>query len=209
LSKGFIILFTPYILKVLKKVLSNDALVKSLNPEAYQTALIFWRDFEKSAIDLPPSQRNRFVSLSSDILVLGRQFLENASMPRPPTSIKAADLAGLKDKGMGVRLQLQAQFTNRDLQVYPGSLQAQMVMRSAPNEEPRRKLYIAANSSTPEQIEVLETLLKKRAELARLVGRKSFAHMTLDDKMAKTPGMFLSRLLVAVITDHMINRKRY
>lgn len=98
---------------------------------------------------------------------------------------------------MGVRLQLQAQFTNRDLKVYPGSMQAQMIMRSAPNEEPRRKLYHAANSSTPEQIEVLETLLKKRAEIAQLVGRESFAHMTLDDKMAKKPGMsyvFLTRI---------------
>ncbi|EAU92790.2 mitochondrial intermediate peptidase [Coprinopsis cinerea okayama7 len=173
--------------EVLKQVLSNPTLVNSLSPEAYQTALIFWRDFEKSAIDLPPAQRNKFVSLSSDILVLGRQFLENASTPRPPTSIKASDLAGLKDKGMGVRLQLQAQFTNRDLQIYPGSLQAHMIMRSAPNEEPRRRLYLAANSSTQEQIEVLEALLKKRAELAQLVGRESFAHMTLDDKMAKTP----------------------
>ncbi|PPQ67160.1 hypothetical protein CVT25_005761 [Psilocybe cyanescens] len=173
--------------EVLKVVLSDPSIVKTLTPEAYQTALIFWRDFEKSAIDLPPTERNKFVSLSSDILVLGRQFLEAANAPRAPASIKHSDLAGLKDKGMGVRLQLQAQFTKRDLLVYPGSMQAHMIMRSAPEEEPRRRMYLAANSSTPEQIEVLEALLRKRAELAQLVGRKSFAHMTLDDKMAKTP----------------------
>ncbi|PPQ71459.1 hypothetical protein CVT26_011238 [Gymnopilus dilepis] len=173
--------------EVLKAVLSDPSIVKTLSPEAYQTALIFWRDFEKSGIDLSPADRNKFVSLSSDILVLGRQFLEGANAPRAPAKIKPSELAGLKDKGMGVRLQLQAQFTQRDLLVYPGSVQAQMIMRSAPEEEPRRKVYVAANSSTPEQIEVLETLLRKRAELARLVGRESFAHMTLDDKMAKTP----------------------
>ncbi|KAF9015626.1 mitochondrial intermediate peptidase [Cyathus striatus] len=173
--------------EVLKAVLYDPQIVKSLTPEAYQTALIFWRDFEKSAIDLPPEQRNKFVSLSSDILVLGRQFLEDAGAARPPTAIKPTELDGLKDKGLGVRLQLQAQFTQRDLLVYPGSLQAQMIMRAAPAEEPRRRVYIAANSSTPEQIEVLEQLLRKRAELAQLVGRDSFAHMTLDDKMAKTP----------------------
>ncbi len=175
--------------QVLKVVLSDPSLVKSLNPEAYQTALIFWRDFERSAIDLPPDQRQRFVSLSSDILVLGREFLENASAPRPPAAIRPEHLAGVKDKGMGVRLQLQAQFTKRDLLVYPGSLQAQMLMRSAPDEEPRRRMYIAANSSTEEQVHILEKLLKTRAELSRLVGKRSFAHMTLDDKMAKTPGM--------------------
>ncbi|CAA7265920.1 unnamed protein product [Cyclocybe aegerita] len=184
--------------EVLKAVLSDRTIVESLSPEAYQTALIFWRDFEKSAINLPPAERSKFVSLSSDILVLGRQFLEGANAPRPPASIKPSELTGLKDKGMGVRLQLQAQFTQRDLLVYPGSLQAQMIMRSAPEEEPRRRVYLAVNSSTPEQIEVLETLLRKRAELARLVGRESFAHMTLDDKMAKTPdnvNNFLDALL--------------
>ena len=169
-------------------MLSDPTIVATLSPEAYETAQIFWRDFKKSAIDLPPAQRQKFVSLSSDILVLGRQFLEGANAPRPPASIRPSDLAGLKDKGMGVRLQLQAQFTQRDLLVYPGSLQAQMIMRSAPEEEPRRRVYIAANSSTKEQIDILETLLRKRAELARLVGRESFAHMVLDDKMAKTPG---------------------
>lgn len=175
---------------MLKVVLSDSSIVKTLSPEAYQTALIFWRDFEKSAINLPPAQRNRFVSLSSEILVLGREFLKEAATPRPPASIKPSELTGLKDKGMGVRLQLQAQFTQRDLLVYPGSLQAQMIMRSAPEEGPRQKVYIASNSSTPEQIYILERLLKTRAELARLVGRESFAHMTLDDKMAKTPGGF-------------------
>ena len=162
--------------------------MKTLSPEAYQTALIFWRDFEKSAIDLPPEQRKKFVSLSSDIPILGRHFLEGANAARPPTSISPSELEGLKDKGMGVRLQLQAQFTQRDLLVYPGSLQAQMIMRCAPGDGPRRRIYMAANSSTSEQIDILETLLRKRAELAQLVGRESFAHMTLDDKMAKTPG---------------------
>ena len=168
--------------------MSDPSILKTLSPEAYKTALIFWFDFEKSAIDLPAEQRTKFVSLSSDILVLGREFLREVDAARPPATIKPSELAGLKDKGLGVRLQLQARFTQRDLLVYPGSTQAQMIMRSAPNEEPRRHVYIAANSSTPEQIHVLETLLKKRGELAQLVGRQSFAAMTLDDKMAKSPG---------------------
>lgn len=169
-------------------VLSDPTIVETLSPEAYQTALIFWRDFEKSAIHLPPAERQKFVSLSSEILVLGREFMNEAKAARPPTAIKPAELAGLKDKGMGTRIRIQAQVTQRDLLVYPGSLQAQMIMRSAPQEEPRRRVYIAANSSTPEQIDTLEKLLKARQELAQLVGRKSFGHMTLDDKMAKSPG---------------------
>jgi mitochondrial intermediate peptidase len=177
--------------QVLKAVLSDPSIVKTLTPEAYATALIFWRDFENSAIDLPPEKRDKFVSLSSEILVLGRKFLQGVSTPGLPAAIKPSELAGLKDQGMGVRLQLQARFTQRDLLVYPGSLQAQMIMRSAPAEEARRRVYIASNSSTPEQINVLDTLLHARAELAQLVGRSSFAQMALDDKMAKSPGWWI------------------
>ena len=63
-----------------------------------------------------------------------------------------------------------------------------MIMRFAPGEEPRRKVYIAANSSASEQVELLEALLRTRGQLARLVGSDSFAHMALGDKMAKSPG---------------------
>lgn len=183
-------------MQVLGAVLSDQDVVKSLSREAYQTALIFWRDFEKSGIHLPPIQRERFVALSTEILVLGRQFLNETAAPRPPARIKYAELQGVKDLGMGARLRLQAQVTKRDLLVYPGSLQAQMIMRSAPAEEPRRKVYLAANSSTPEQIELLERLLHARGELAHLVGKESFAHMTLADKMAKSPGEFPMRKMI-------------
>ncbi|KAJ8457215.1 hypothetical protein ONZ51_g11668 [Trametes cubensis] len=173
--------------EILGVVLSDQEIVRSLSTEAYQTALIFWRDFEKSGIHLPPIQRERFVALSTEILVLGRQFLNQTTAPRPPARIKFSELQGVKDLGMGARLRLQAQVTKRDLLVYPGSLQAQMIMRSAPAEEPRRKVYMAANYSTPEQLEVLEKLLRARGELAMLVGKESYAHMALADKMAKSP----------------------
>nr|ADX23534.1 putative mitochondrial intermediate peptidase [Flammulina velutipes] len=170
-----------------RAVLADPEIVKSLSPEAHTTALIFWHDFEHSAINLRPEQREKFVSLSTDILVLGRQFLADVNAPRPPASIKPSELSGLKDQGMGVRLKLQARFTQRDLLVYPGSLQAQMIMHSAPAEEARRRVYMASNSSTPEQIEVLEAMLHRRAEVARLVGRESYGHLVLDNKMSKSP----------------------
>lgn len=168
--------------------------MNSLTAEAYRTAFIFWKDFEKSAIHLPAHQRDKFVSLSSDILVLGRQFLNEGSAARPPTTISPSELDGLKDKGLGTRLFLQAQATGRELLVYPHSLQAQMILRFAPLEEPRRKVYLASQSSTPTQLSLLENLLRARGELARLVGKGSFAEMSLDDKMAKTPGISYSCL---------------
>jgi len=177
---------------VLKAVFTDQELFNALSKEGQETALMFWRDFEKCAIDLPDAQRNQFVSLSTEILVLGHKFMNGEFRARAPAVIRADELEGLKDRGMGIRLKNQAFWTRRDLQVYPGSLQAQMIMRSAPKEEPRRKVYLASNSSTQEELHLLEKLLKTRAELAQLVGSRSFAHMELAGKMAKSPGMTLS-----------------
>jgi intermediate peptidase len=169
-------------------VLEDRDIAASLSEEALQTALIFIRDFEKHGIHLPEERRNHVVALTTNILSLGRQFLSDAGGPMPPALIKPSELEGMKDKGINTRYQLQARFSNRDLQVYPGSLQAQMIMRSAPMEEPRRKVYEATNASSPERIELLEGMLRARAYLARVLGHDSFARLTLSDKMAKSPG---------------------
>jgi len=192
---------------VLHTVLHDPEIIKSLSQEALQTALIFWRDFEKSAIKLPPEQRERFVSLSSEILSVGHEFVTEASAPRPPAKIKPSELEGLKDRLMGARLQRQAWFTQKDLLVYPGSHQAHMIMRSAPDEEPRRKVYMAAHASSPEQIERLERLLHARAQLSRLVGWDSYAGMTLNDKMAKTPGEQLCEVVCRPALISELRRK--
>ncbi|KAG6333072.1 hypothetical protein ID866_6023 [Astraeus odoratus] len=192
--------------KVLDIVLHDPEIVMSLSREAHQTALIFWRDFEKSAIRLPPESREKFVSLSSEILSLGHEFVTQASAPRSAAVIEASELEGLKDEGMGVMLRRQASSTRKNLLVYPGSHQAHMIMCSAPKESPRKKLYVAAHSSTPQQIECLERLLRARAELARLVGWDSYAGMTLHDKMAKTPEN-VSKFLDAFLDRTAIHAK--
>jgi intermediate peptidase len=189
-------------------VLHDPTIVSSLAEEAHQTALIFWRDFEKHGIHLPERERQSVVSVSSDILSLGRQFLNDANTARPPARIMPSELEGMKDSLQGARLQLQARFSKRELLVYPGSLQAQMIMRSAPAEEPRRKVYVAANSSTPEQLEVLEYLLRSRAHLAALLGQDSYATVTLSDKMAKSPGIPFFAPVAVTLTNHLSYRER-
>lgn len=63
-----------------------------------------------------------------------------------------------------------------------------MIMSSVSDDATRRALYVATNASTREEIDVLQALLKTRAQLASLVGKDSYAHFALDDKMTKSPG---------------------
>ncbi|KZS93453.1 mitochondrial intermediate peptidase [Sistotremastrum niveocremeum HHB9708] len=165
--------------KVLDIVLGDTTVTSQLSTEALKTAHIFSADFARSGRNLPPHQRGRFVTLSSEILTLGRAFLNEASAPRPPISIPASQLQGFKSH--------TNRFSGKSLTIYPGSVQAHDIMKSSTNESLRRRLYVAARSSSVAQVEILERLLRARAEMAKLVGFDSFASMTLDDKMAKSP----------------------
>lgn len=154
--------------------------VSSLSDEALATAKIFANDFTRSGVRLPPHARSQFVSLSSDILSLGRTFLSNLASPGKPIHLSFKDIKGADLLG--------SRFTNRDIEVQPNSPMAYSILRSANEEATRKKVYIASKTSTAEQLDVLERLLRTRAKLANLVGYSSFADMTLGDKMVKTSG---------------------
>ncbi|CEH14853.1 mitochondrial intermediate peptidase [Ceraceosorus bombacis] len=51
----------------------------------------------------------------------------------------------------------------------------------------RRAAYEAMHGASQRQVEVLEEMLRKRAQLANVTGFESFAELTLGDKMAKNP----------------------
>ncbi|BEJ11809.1 hypothetical protein CspHIS471_0202690 [Cutaneotrichosporon sp. HIS471] len=150
-----------------------------------QVALTFLRDFEKSGIDLPPERRARFVELSDSLLGLGRSFLSNASAPpvsTPPVEIPDKLLSGLpphfvdtlpRNKGVAF--------------VTPGSWEAQVIQRYAPQSEARHLAYVGNARADPDRVGVLEEMLAQRAELAGVLGKGSWAEVALVDKMAKTP----------------------
>ncbi|KAJ9120741.1 hypothetical protein QFC22_002672 [Naganishia vaughanmartiniae] len=71
--------------------------------------------------------------------------------------------------------------------VSPNSWAAQMIIRHAPNERARRIVYQGCNRYSQERVDVLESLLEKRGELAGVLDQESWAASVLSDKMAKTP----------------------
>lgn len=174
-------------MQVLSSVFTDQEVLQSLSQEAYYTAMVFIRDFDKSAINLSLERRERFVSLSSEIMMLSQQFQREAVNPRPPVPIPRTEIAGVIGSSK-FRIPLRSGLGKDTVLIYPGSVQAQLIMQSPSAEAARRTLYIATHSSTHAQIGVLEQLLRARGELARVVGHESFAHTTLKDKMAKSPG---------------------
>ncbi|KAM0749005.1 mitochondrial intermediate peptidase [Meredithblackwellia eburnea MCA 4105] len=164
---------------------------------AHSVALPFLRDFEKSGIHLPDASREKFVQLSSEIITLGREFLQNAMQEDGRAGVKVTrDQAAELGEGFARRLFPNGSRSagNQETTIDPTSWEARVMARQHPSSDFRAQLFKAANSSPSSHVETLNSLFRTRASLAQLVGRGSWAEVALEDKMARTPGMVMGFL---------------
>jgi intermediate peptidase len=170
-------------------VLDNVEIANSLSEHERKVALLLLHDFEKSGVHMPLADRQRFIALNDEIQALGQTF----SMQSYPNEeiIRFNDIKQLR--GSPPRLieaiKRESEKKNGVINIPTQSELATVLLRTCHSEESRRKLYFGLNSASEQQLNVLHGMLKKRADLAHLLGHKSYAHMFLQDKMAQTPGI--------------------
>lgn len=145
-------------------------------------AQILDKDFAKSAIDLPKAQQDKFVSLSQDINDIGSRFAESMAPEKNFLSFKTSQLEGADP------LFLQ-QFSNGwgKVAIPTVGMPSVTALRTVKNSDVRKEIFMASRTASQDTIRRLQSLLKKRAELAKLVGFESYGHMALEDKMAGNP----------------------
>ncbi|WFD27633.1 mitochondrial intermediate peptidase [Malassezia nana] len=173
--------------EALRRAMDDPDVWRALTEEARAVALIFLRDFEKSGIHLPPHERERFVQLSDEILVLGRAFLQDmaSDASETPVAFPLELLQGLDTPLLGVGPVLLSRA--RSVPVLPGSWEVHYLAKHAPDPRARRLAYEISYSNRMQPVQVLEQLLRARYDLATLTGKHSFAEMALVDKMVGTP----------------------
>lgn len=165
----------------LKKAMKMKEVRSSWSEEEKTVATILEKDFSKSAIDLAESERRDFVTLSNDIVQLGTDFVDSMAAETAFLQFESSRLKGMDPV---VARQL-TRWGNVNLPTV--GVPATLALRTVEDPETRREVYLACRTSAKDNLERLELLLKKRADLAHLSGYESFGHMTLADKMAKTP----------------------
>ncbi|KAI8593887.1 hypothetical protein BDZ88DRAFT_401864 [Geranomyces variabilis] len=183
----------------LKRVMANEAIIKSFTAEEQRVGDLLLADFEKSGIHLPSAQRDRLVDLHDRIGELGHMMITNSG---PGTRILEIDgvpesLNGVPNK---VVANLKATREGGSVFLSTTSSAAGIILKTARNEDVRKQVFLGINSGSKEQVEVVDALLWTRGELARLLGKKSYAEMWLADKMAETPENVISFL--ESLSDH-------
>lgn len=152
---------------------------------------------------MTPSSRNKFVRLHDDILRVGHAFTLRAHPGT--TEIEVEDpwnrLRGVRSDLVRTLVRTNANNGKQYARIPTGGYIAQTVMRTARDDDVRRRLFMAMNSATKEQVEGMDKMLRLRAELGQLLGKSSYGQVYLEDKMAKDPEHVM-KFLNALSTAH-------
>lgn len=149
--------------------------------EEKTVAAILEKDFAKSAIDMALGDREAFVRLSNEVAQVGTEFVDGIAPATTQLNVESSRLKGMDS----VLVRQLTRWGNVSLPTF--GMPATLALRTVEDAEMRKEIYIAHRTSAQQNLDRLEQMLRQRAELAQLSGYESFAHMTLADKMAKTP----------------------
>jgi thimet oligopeptidase len=155
------------------------------------------RDFKLAGVDKDEATRKRIQALRDELTELGQAFDRNIRTDLRTVKTDARELEGLpRDYIARHKPDANGQIT---LTIdYPDSLP---VFSYAQNEDLRKRMYMEYNNRAyPKNMEVLDTLLARRAELARLIGYDTWANYITADKMAgtaKNASDFIDRVVAA------------
>ena len=170
--------------------LSKPEVTSTWSEEERSVAELLKLDFTKSAVNLPKKARDRFVDLSSRISDVGSAFVQDMEPETKEITLPSHRFYGLYP-GLAATLKIKSQISISTM----GS-EGAAALQSVYDEETRKDIYVAQRTASQETIQMLESMLKLRSELAKLAGFESHGHMALKDRMmAKTPASVMKFLL--------------
>ena len=174
--------FDKKIYEVFKQYIENVGKTEKLNNEEQYYLQEAIKDFKRSGFDLPEDKFLKIKELEKEIEELGLEFDKNINTDKSFIVVDEKDLTGLekdfieslsKDDDGKIILKCD----------YPTYFS---VMQNCTNAEIRKKYYFVFNNRAyPKNIEILDLIIKKRDQLAKVLGFESFAALDLDGEMAK------------------------
>jgi intermediate peptidase len=174
----------------LKRVFETPAVERDLNRQERKVAQLLLQDFEKSGVHMPLKTREKFIEVNDAILQLGQEFAMNSYPSQEVVTMQnpSKELIGVPSRLVDALR--RASRSSSTVKIPSHSEIASLILRTAQSEETRKRLFLAMNSASDQQVDLLERFLKKRGELAVLLNQRSYGHLYLTDKMASSPGIF-------------------
>ncbi len=167
-----------------KAYVEGNAKNESLNPEQRYFLHETMKDFERAGLNLPDEELAQVKKLQKELTELALIFGRNIAQDNRTITVPRSALVGLEDDFIA-----SLKKTDEGLYIlgvdYPTYFN---VMEHCSVEDTRRQLYLAFNNRAyPANESILKQIIAKRDELARFLGFASYAQLSIDSEMAKTP----------------------
>ncbi len=141
-------------------------------------------DFRRSGVDRDDATREHIRLLKSEITAIGNLFDKNIREDVRVVKVKRSRLIGLPQDYLDSHIVDNEGFvtiTTDYPDLYP-------VMAYAEDDDLRRELRIAARSrGYPQNVDLLQRLIKKRHDLATILGYETFADLSMANQMIGSP----------------------
>ncbi|CCE78414.1 Piso0_001037 [Millerozyma farinosa CBS 7064] len=179
----------------LRDILEDKEIASKLEEEELKVGEYLLFDFERSGIHMDPQSRDNFVSITQQISLLGSSFCNQLSeLDAYWCTISKHDFDKIDSPELKSEIENAQSLLPKELKKGKFTVCIPLVgvlpytiLQSCSVESIRREVWIKLHSSSKDQIDTLNAILKYRAILARMMGYKSFAHYQLEHKIAKTP----------------------
>jgi len=155
-------------------------------------------EFVREGLDQAVEKLARLGQLKKDLSQLSTDFDHNIASDARFITVSEKELTGLKPDFIAALPKID----NGLIKIGTDSPTYLAIMRNCTNPDLRKRLFIQyANRAVEKNDAVLHEIIKKRTELAQLLGYESFEAFDLADQMVKTPARaraFLDELLARV-----------
>lgn len=165
-----------------KAIKAFAALKPKLDAEQQRVLDFSLRDYRRSGMDLPIAKRERIAEIQKELNKLGIQFDGNIADDETSIAFSKEELKGLP---ADLLKELQPAGKNMYLATMEGPIFS-AILDSAASETTRERAWIAYKRRGGEKNnDILKQLIKLRAEMAQILGYKTFADYVLEPRMAK------------------------
>jgi thimet oligopeptidase len=171
--------------------------ISAADPETKYFVQRTLRDFRLAGVDKDDAVRARIQALRAELVEIGQAFDRNIREDLRTVKTDASELEGLPRDYIG----RHTPDSNGRITLtidYPDSLP---VFSYAKSEDLRKRMFMEYNNRAyPKNLEVLDRMMARRAELAHLIGYDNWANYITADKMvesAKNASEFIDRVVAA------------
>jgi peptidyl-dipeptidase Dcp len=166
-----------------------------LDAESLRVLDRYWLDFVRAGAKVQGADKERLATIIERLATLGTEFGQNvlADEQAYVLPLAEADLAGVPDFAKEAAAETaRERKLDAPYAVTTSRSSVEPILSFADNRDLREKLFKAwtargDNANDHNNAGLIQEMVKLRAERAKLLGYKTFAHFKLADKMAKSP----------------------